>query len=56
MPSVPSLCPIPGIGKALDEDGTPTDPRTRKTLDRFLDEFFWYAQALKSEREKGTPY
>jgi NAD(P)H-dependent FMN reductase len=56
MPSVPSLCPIPRIGKALDEDGTPTDPRTKQMLDRFLDEFFWYARALKRERENGTPY
>jgi hypothetical protein len=56
MPSVPSLCPIPHIGKVLDEDGKPTDPHTQKSLDRFLDEFFWYARALKRERELGTPY
>lgn len=56
MPSVPSLCPIPHVGKALDERGTPTDARTKHTLDRFLDEFFWYARALKRERESGTPY
>ena len=56
MPSVPSLCPIPHIGTALDEDGTPTDPRTQKSLDRFLGEFFWYARALKRERDQGTPY
>ena len=56
MPSVPSLCAIPSIGKALEEDGTPTDPRTKKMLDRFLDEFFWYARALKRQREEGTPY
>jgi NAD(P)H-dependent FMN reductase len=56
MPSVPSLCPIPHIGKALDEDGKPADARTTKSLDRFLDEFFWYARALKRERKDGTPY
>jgi NAD(P)H-dependent FMN reductase len=56
MPSVPSLCPIPHIGQALDEDGKPTDPRTQKSLDRFLDEFYWYARALRRQREGGTPY
>lgn len=56
MPSVPSLFPIPRIGTALDQDGEPTDARTRKTLDRFLGEFLWYARALKREREIGTPY
>jgi NAD(P)H-dependent FMN reductase len=56
MPSVPSLCPIPHIGQALDEDGKPTDPRTQKSLDRFLDEFYWYARALRRQREEGTPY
>lgn len=56
MPSIPSLCPIPRIGKALDEDGKPTDAYTQNTLDRFLAEFFWYARALKRQRELGTPY
>jgi NAD(P)H-dependent FMN reductase len=56
MPSVPSLCPIPHIGQALDENGKPTDPRTQKSLDRFLDEFYWYARALRRQREEGTPY
>lgn len=56
MPSVPSLCPIPHIATALDEGGKPTDPRTQKSLDRFLSEFFWYARALKRERDQGTPY
>ncbi len=56
MPSVPSLCPIPHIGKALDPEGEPTDPRTQKSLDRFLDEFSWYARALRRQRNQGTPY
>jgi NAD(P)H-dependent FMN reductase len=56
MPSVPSLCPIPRIGTALNEEGKPADPRTTKSLDRFLDEFAWYARALKRERQDGTPY
>lgn len=56
MPSVPSLMPIPRIGQALGEDGTPRDPPTHRALERFLGEFFWYARALRRERAAGTPY
>lgn len=56
MPSIPSLLPIPRIGQALDEDGKPHDERTTRALDRFLDEFAWYAHALKHQRASGTPY
>ncbi len=56
MPSVPSLLPIPEIGKALDEQGVIADPRLDRAATRFLDEFDWYARALKRERElSGTP-
>ncbi|HUW54845.1 MAG TPA: NADPH-dependent FMN reductase [Rhodanobacter sp.] len=56
MPSIPSECPIPRIGTALDADGHAQDEHVTRTLDRFLDEFFWYARALKRERRNGTPY
>ena len=56
MPSVPSECPIPRIGKALSEDGVAQDEHITRVLDRFLDEFFWYARAMKRERQDGTPY
>ena len=56
MPSVPSLFPIPRIGQALDEAGTPQADWIGKSLGRFLDEFDWYARALKRQREGGTPY
>jgi NAD(P)H-dependent FMN reductase len=56
MPSIPSECAIPRIGSALSEDGRPNDEHTTRTLDRFLDEFLWYARALKRERLDGTPY
>lgn len=56
MPGIPSECAIPHIASALDEDGNPADARTTRTLDRFLDEFLWYARALKRERLDGTPY
>ncbi len=56
MPSIPSLMPIPRIGDALDEAGVASDARTGKTMGRFLDEFEWYARALRRERAAGTPY
>jgi hypothetical protein len=32
------------------------DERYDKTVVRFLDEFEWYVEALKNQRENGTPY
>ena len=56
MPSIPSLFSIPRIGEALADDGQPKDERTTKQMERFLDEFEWYAHALRRQRSSGTPY
>ena len=56
MPSVPSLSPIPRIQAALDEDGHPVGGGALHGLDRFLDEFTWYAEALRRQRADGVPY
>jgi NAD(P)H-dependent FMN reductase len=56
MPSIPGLLPIPRIAQALDEAGRPQDERLPRQLTRFLDEFCWYARALRRERAGGTPY
>jgi NAD(P)H-dependent FMN reductase len=56
MPSIPSIFPIPRIAQALDEEGHPLEAWVERRLDRFLDEFFWYARAMKRERAAGTPY
>lgn len=56
MPSIPSLMPIPRIQHALDAHGKPEADWVESSLKRFLDEFFWYARALKRERAEGTPY
>lgn len=56
MPSISSECPIPRIGSALDEDGKPQNEHVSRTLNRFLDEFEWYARALQRQRREGTPY
>lgn len=55
-PSIPSLLPIPRIGKALSESGEPADAWLPKAASRFLDELTWYAEALQAQRRKGTPY
>jgi NAD(P)H-dependent FMN reductase len=57
MPSVPSVLSIPTIGTALKDDGTATESWIDQAAGRFLDEFVWYANALKRQREaEGTPY
>ncbi|KAB1071596.1 NADPH-dependent FMN reductase [Methylobacterium planeticum] len=56
MPSIPSLLPIPRIQKALDPEGRPAEERLGQTAERFLDELVWYAEAMRAQRAKGTPY
>ena len=56
MPSIPGLFSIPHIGTALGDDGQPADERTTRQMNRFLDEFEWYAQGLRAQRAKGVPY
>jgi len=56
MASIPSLLPIPRIAEAITEDGTAVQPITEKSMNRFLDEFLWYADALADARTDGTPY
>ncbi|MFJ5298641.1 NADPH-dependent FMN reductase [Pseudomonas sp. NPDC088368] len=56
MPSIPSIFSVPHINDALAEDGQPRDERITKQMDRFLDEFEWYAHALRHQMEGGTPY
>lgn len=56
MPSISSLLPIPRIGEAIRDDGTTVNPITEQSMNRFLDEFLWYASALAEARADGTPY
>jgi NAD(P)H-dependent FMN reductase len=55
MPSVPSMLPIPRISESIGEDGAATEITVR-SMNRFLDEFLWYAGALAAARADGTPY
>jgi NAD(P)H-dependent FMN reductase len=56
MPSISSLLPIPRIAQAIDEDGVAAEEITERSMNRFLDEFLWYANALAQARVEGTPY
>jgi NAD(P)H-dependent FMN reductase len=56
MPSIPSLLPIPEIGKTLHPEGNPQQPWLDKSAGRFIDELVWYAEALRRQRTEGTPY
>jgi NAD(P)H-dependent FMN reductase len=50
--SIPSLFPVPMVQEAFAEDGTPTDPRMRTRANKFLDELEWYAEALRTHRNR----
>jgi hypothetical protein len=56
MPSIPSLLPFPRVHETLDADGNTQNERVVKSTARFLDEFTWYANALKTARRNGVPY
>ncbi len=44
------------ISYVFDDDGKLLDENYEKRVSRFLDEFEWYIEAFKKQREKGTPY
>ncbi|HKL17807.1 MAG TPA: NAD(P)H-dependent oxidoreductase [Halalkalibaculum sp.] len=56
MSSIPSIMPVPKISDSFDEEGNPTDDAYHRRAKRFLDEFEWYAEALKTKRKEGNPY
>lgn len=55
-PSIPSLLPIPEIGRTLDSAGMTSEAWLDRSAARFLDELVWYAQALRHQRTERTPY
>jgi NAD(P)H-dependent FMN reductase len=56
MPTIPSLLPIPSIGKTLSAEGEDTTGTLAKSGKKFFEELDWYMRAMKAEREKGVPY
>ena len=51
MSSIPTMFPISKVQDAFEDDGTPIDDSYPKRIGKFLDEFEWYARALKTARE-----
>ena len=50
-PSIPSAFPVSRVGSSFDEDGRPLDKAYDERVVRFLDEYEWYACALRHARE-----
>jgi NAD(P)H-dependent FMN reductase len=56
MSSISSIFPMPKVQDQFDDDGTSRDAGHERRAARFLDEFEWYAKALKEARKGGVPY
>lgn len=54
-PSIPSAFPISKIGEVFDDDGSALDSAYDRRIGKFLDEFEWYANALKRARGHECP-
>ncbi len=50
-PSIPSAFPISQIHSAFDDDGNAVDAAYDERIVKFLDEYEWYANALKHARD-----
>ncbi|MGN6708245.1 MAG: NADPH-dependent FMN reductase [Candidatus Nitrosocosmicus sp.] len=55
-PSIPSSFTIPRVYPVFEEEGHLIDEAYNKRVNKFLDEFEWYINALTNQRVLGTPY
>ena len=55
-PSISSMFSVSRVQNVFDEQGNLLDENYNDKITRFLDEFEWYMDAFKNQREKGTPY
>ena len=51
-PSIPSAFPVSAVFKAFDDDGNALDKAYDERVVRFLDEYEWYANAMRQARIK----
>ena len=56
MPAISSMLPFPLIGNLFNDDLIPKNERIESSTNRFIDEFVWYTEAFKRQRETGVPY
>ena len=52
MPSIPSMFAISKIGSAFNANGDDDEGTYTRRSARFLDEFDWYLEAFKNQRDK----
>ncbi len=55
-PSISSSFSIPRVHKVFSENGELLQDEYNKRINKFLEEFEWYVEALRAQRAKGTPY
>ena len=55
-PAIPSQLPISKVQDVFSNDGELLNKDYERRIERFLDEFEWYVNALSEQRKKGTPY
>jgi len=53
-PSIPSAFPVSQVFKTFDDDGNAEDAAYQQRVVKFLDEYEWYANAMKAARCKAT--
>ena len=53
-PAIPSAFPVSAVFKSFDDDGNAVDKAYDERVGKFLDEYEWYARALKRERDGGA--
>lgn len=51
-PSIPSAFPVSQVQNAFDDDGNPLDDAYDTRIVKFLDEYEWYATAMRHARNK----
>lgn len=55
-PAIPTSLPISNVGSVFDDEGQLLDESYAARLEKFLEEFEWFVDALAAKREQGTPY
>lgn len=55
-PAISSSFSISQVNTVFDNNGKLVDENYNRRITKFLNEFDWYLEAFKNQREKGTPY
>lgn len=56
MPSIPTALSISRVHDSIDENGDSVNGDYERRSKKILDEFQWYLEAFKAQREKWRPY